>query len=107
MATKQNRPITEAQIAAWKKQYNDDIHEISVEKDGTKYKCVVRRPNLIDLQAAEEFAKDDTIKQNLFVFKQCYLGGDTQFLNDDELRLAAAIETAIKFRFLKATSKKL
>ncbi|HRO76863.1 MAG TPA: hypothetical protein PLP27_12030 [Crocinitomicaceae bacterium] len=106
MAKKVNRAVTDAQIAAWKKQHGT-ISEIVVEQDGTEYSCVVRKPNIDDVLAAEEFAKDDSIKQANFLFKQCHLGGDEQFLTDDELRLSAGMEVSRMFRILKATAKKL
>lgn len=100
------RAITEAQIDAWKKKHGE-IQEITVAKDGEKYKAIVRKPTLDDILMSEELAKDDTIKQNLFLFKNCHLGGDSEFNTDDELRFAASNEVAKLFRFLKATTKKL
>lgn len=106
MAKKSNRVVTDAQIAAWKKQHTN-VAEIVVEQDGNAYNCIVRKPNIDDVLAAEEFAKDDSLKQAMFLFKQCHLGGDEQFLTDDELRLSAGMEVSKMFRILKVTSKKL
>lgn len=106
MAKKVNRAITEAQITAWKKQHAS-IHEVVVEQDDKQYSCVVRKPTLEDVLAAEEYAKDDSLRQANFLFKQCHLGGDEAFITDDELRLSAGLEVARMFRILKSETKKL
>lgn len=103
-----NRAITKAQIEAWKKEYpNSSLHQITVPKDGKDYKAVVRKPTLENINAAEEYGKDDSLKQNLFLLKTCFLGGDDAFMNDDEIKVAASNEVARLFRFLKASIKKL
>jgi len=100
------RSITAAQITAWKKAHGT-IHQITVKQDGKEFNCIVRKPNLTDVQMSEEYGKEDSIKQNMFLFNNCHIGGDVEFTTDDELRFAASNEVARLFRILKASSKKL
>ncbi|MBN9293740.1 MAG: hypothetical protein J0G96_07165 [Flavobacteriia bacterium] len=116
--TKKLRSVTPAQIAAWKKEYGDHkIYEIPVkiplpreegkEQEFEEIIGVARKPGLDEILAAEEYAPDDSVKQNLFLFQNCYLGGDPLINSEDELKLAVANEIASLFKFYKASSKKL
>jgi hypothetical protein len=72
---------TQEQIEEWKKKYGD-IHVVKLEGK----KCYVRKPLRKDIAYSSK-AKD-FVQGKEIVVNACFLGGDEEFKNDDDLFFA-------------------
>ncbi len=79
--------ITQQQFNHWKYKYKK-IVKLSVEDDdGTTLYAYFRKPSIDIRSAVLQASKVDEFKALEVLFKNCYLGGDTEIEQDDDLRL--------------------
>lgn len=101
--------LTDAQLKAWKKDH-EEVHEIEVDFNindkPVTLRCYVKKPEIETLIAANEIDKNE-IKQALFIFNNCWLGGDEYIQKDSGARMAAALKTVPLFQIPVARIKKL
>ena len=113
-------------IEAWKKEYPRGVFEIAVNTDdelglaeevdekGIKYKVMkyrqkkawFRKPTRPELSASLIY-KNEVMKMQESLMRDCFLGGDLELLDDDDYFNAAAIEFREVQRTREAEVKKL
>lgn len=94
--------VTETQISAWKNKYGKDL-KIFETKDGKV--AYFRKPNLEIILASEDAEPENFVKKNMFMMNNCFLGGDEEFTNDDEYRVALANAVATTFKIAVGSVK--
>jgi hypothetical protein len=72
-----------AKIAEWKKKYGD-VFRIKV--DGRV--CYLKKPNRKTLGYASIAAKENPLKFNEVILRDCWLAGNEEIMTDDELFLS-------------------
>lgn len=92
--------ITKEQIKSWKEKHGE-IYEISV--DG--YSCILHKPTRQDLSYVS--VVQDPIKMSEVLLRQCWVAGDNEIQEKDDLFMAvvAKMEDVIKVK--EAEIKKL
>jgi len=100
--------VTQAQIAAWKKEHGD-VYRISVpgaDNDGvaTGY---FKKPNLAIIGAASKYATSDPMKFGEIVFNGCWLGGDPEMQHDEETKASCMGKLSEMFKIREAQLEKL
>ncbi|MDR2009219.1 MAG: hypothetical protein LBQ22_01905 [Bacteroidales bacterium] len=88
METKTNKEFFiekygEAQISAWKQQYGN----IFCYKTTDGKSCVLRPADLITLDACRVTAGRSSIKFDMALVENCWLGGDKELLSIDKYRM--------------------
>jgi hypothetical protein len=76
---------TKEQIAEWKEKHGD-IFRITVEDKS----CYLKKPNRKTLGYAATAAKENPLKFNEVILRDCWLAGDEEIRTDDELFLSAS-----------------
>ncbi len=85
--------ITPEQIKAWKDQYGDCLHKITLE---TGEVFIVRSPKIKEIEGAQYLLKENKfITYNIFLFRCCYVGGNA-IPDNDETKLAAAADKMLQ-----------
>lgn len=99
--------LNELQINTLKEKHKD-IFEISVTDDeGKTHSAVFRKPDLKVISAASKYAETDPIKSSMIVFDNCWLEGDIEIKESEELKLSVVQELGKLFKVYQATVKKL
>jgi len=98
--------MEETKIAELKAR-NGEVYEIEVEKEGKVVKGYFKKPNLQIISAASKYANEDPIKSGEILFDSCWLDGDMEMRNDDEIKVAAMGSLSNLFKLLEAKIKKL
>lgn len=81
--------VTESMIKDWKREFKG-VEQINVPLDpealnGKEAVFYVRKPNRTILNALTRYAADKQFERaNNFMIKNCVLGGDMQYLDDEE-----------------------
>lgn len=79
--------ITKAQFTQWKNKYKRIVKlTINDDDDKTLY-AYFRKPDIAIRSAVLQASKMDEFKALEVLFKNCYLGGDAEIEDDDDLRL--------------------
>ena len=101
--------ITKEMVAAWKEKFGaNKIALISVQKDeNTTLHAFVRHPDIKILSAAGSVVDKDPIKSGIILFENCWLAGDDEIRNDDELKMGVITEINALFKIRKATTENL
>ena len=103
--------ITEAQINSWQAKYGaDKVVLMSVPVDDTKKVYAhgyFRKPDLKIISAASKFMTDDPLKGAEILFENCFLGGDSLFKDDDEIKMSAMTGLSSLFKVRTAEIKNL
>jgi len=94
--------VTKEQIQEWKKKHGN-VYEISV--DGKK--CYLKSPNRKTIGYASAAGKDDPMKFNEIVMRDCWLGGDEEIRTDDTLFLSVSGKLAEIIEVKEVELKKL
>ena len=99
-------------IVAWKKEHQTNIlHEIAVYTDSTKTAVVVGylKPadRVIVGRAMSLFAAQDQMGAGEFILDNCFVGGNPCLLNDDKIRISAAVQAAACIEILESSVKKV
>jgi len=94
--------ITAEQIAQWKEKHGD-IYKVTV-KDKV---CYLKRPTRKAIGYASVAGKDNPLKFNEVILKDCWLGGDEEIQTDDTLFLAASSKLAELIEVEEAELEKL
>lgn len=99
--------VTQETIDDWKLKFKK-VSLISVKDDDGTEKCgYFKRPDLKILSAAGTFADKDPIKSGCVMFDNCWLAGDAELKENDELKMSAIIQLNQIFRIREATLKNL
>ncbi|MDR0266388.1 MAG: hypothetical protein LBJ04_24460 [Sphingobacterium sp.] len=80
---------TKEQIAEWKEKYGG-VFKIKVEDESGDKVCYLKKPSRKVLGMATVAGKDNPIKFNETVIRECWLGGDEDIKTDDTLFLSAS-----------------
>lgn len=99
---KVNKEVSQEQIAEWKKKHGG-VYRIDV--DGRS--CYLRKPNRKELGYAAMAGKTDPLKYNELILKNCWLGGDEDIRDDDDLFLSVGAVLAEIIEVKAAEIKKL
>ena len=99
--------ITEAQVSAWKKEHNiEKVYPIKVPtQDGDNPHTVTgyfKKPDLLTLSAVAS-ARDDMARAGNIMIENCFLGGDPEIKNNEEVKMAVIVELGQLFKVRKAT----
>ena len=81
--------ITKEQIAQWKEKHGD-IYKLTIED----HECFLKKPSRKSIGYASVGSKNNPIKFNEIMLKECWLGGDEQIMTNDDLFLAAGVQLA-------------
>ena len=81
--------VTKEQIQEWKKKHGK-VFKISC--DGKS--CYLKRPSRKTLGYASVAGKDDPLKFNEVILRDCWLGGDEEIRTDDVLFLSVSSQLA-------------
>ncbi len=81
----QNTEVTPAQIAEWKKKHGD-VFKITIEDKV----CYLRKPTRKALGYASVAGKDNPLKFNEVILRDCWLAGDEEIKTDDTLFLSVS-----------------
>lgn len=81
----QNTAVTPAQIAEWKKKHGD-VFKITIEDKV----CYLRKPTRKALGYASVAGKDNPLKFNEVILRDCWLAGDEEIKTDDTLFLSVS-----------------
>lgn len=97
--------VTQVQIDSWKAKHGKDkIRQIDVKKDEkTTVTCYSRFPSLDEISAAETC--QTMVDKGRLLYNSCYLGGDPETREDEQVMLAVFYEMCKMFRLLSATTK--
>jgi hypothetical protein len=76
---------TEEQISEWKEKYGD-VFGITVEEKA----CYLKKPNRKILGYAMVAGKDNPVKFNEALLRDCWLDGDGEIKTNDDLFFAAS-----------------
>ena len=101
--------VTQAQITQWKKQWGG-VYSIEVPlDDNAKEKAVgyFKKPTLDTIKASSKYIESDPIKAGEVVFNNCWLGGDAEIKDNDEVKMSAMQQVSSLFKVRQATLKKL
>lgn len=96
---KKIKNVTPEEIAAWKARYGTDkVKEFTIpisdeQNEHDEYLNTVtgyfRKPDLKVIGAAGKFSETDPIRSGLILFEECFLGGDPEFRENDEVKMSA------------------
>ena len=92
----------EQKIEAWKKKYSEVF---LYEADGKK--CYLKKPDRKTLSAAAVVGKNDPMKYNEVLLKNCWLEGDEQLKTDDGYFLGLSGQLAELIEIKEGEIKKL
>lgn len=81
--------VKKEQIQEWKEKHGK-VYKISV--DGKS--CYLKRPSRKTLGYASVAGKDDPLKFNEVILRDCWLGGDEEIRKDDVLFLSVSAKLA-------------
>lgn len=76
--TASSKDVTPEMVGEWKNKYGDVF---VVEAEGKK--CWLRRPNRKVIGAAVVLSNGDPMEQKEVIIRNCWLGGDMEFQNED------------------------
>lgn len=79
--------ITDTQLKRWKHKYKRVVKLSIEDDDGTTLFAYFRKPTIEIRSAVLQASKIDEFKALQVLFKNCYLGGDPDIEEDDDLRL--------------------
>lgn len=94
--------VVPEQIEAWKKKHGD-VFRVTV---GGKV-AYLKRPDRKTLGAAAVVGKNDPMKYNEILLKNCWLDGDEEIKTDDSLFLGVSSKLAELVEIKEAELKKL
>ncbi|MCK8520235.1 hypothetical protein M0D21_01580 [Aquimarina sp. D1M17] len=99
--------ITESQLHAWKSKFGKLI-KVEVENDeGEMRFAYFRKPTMSTRAAVLQTSKTDEFKALEVLFKNCYLGGDEEIVQDDDLKLSVITAFADLTQPKEAKAKKI
>ncbi|GAA4271632.1 hypothetical protein U6A24_13685 [Aquimarina gracilis] len=99
--------ITEAQLHTWKNKYGKLV-KVEVENDeGETRFAYFRKPTMATRAAVLQTSKTDEFKALEVLFKNCYLGGDEEVVQDDDLKLSVITAFADLTQPKAAKAKKI
>lgn len=98
--------VTAAQINAWKKQHKE-VYKVSVDDDGKLVVGYFKKPDLAVISAASRFAKSDPVKSGQIIFESCWLSGDVELKEVEELQASCFGKLAELFKLREASLEKL
>jgi len=101
--------VSQDQINAWKKQHGD-IYAIDVNTDDkgkNKATGYFKKPNLAIIGAASKYIETDPMQSSAIMFDSCWLGGDPEMQNVDEVKASAMGKLGELFKIREASIKKL
>jgi hypothetical protein len=98
--------VTPAQINAWKAKHKE-VYAIAVDDEGKELVGIFKKPDMATISAASRFASSDPVKSGEILFESCWLGGDIELKELDELKVSCFGKLAELFKVKEATIKKL
>ncbi|CAM1365915.1 hypothetical protein [Tenacibaculum xiamenense] len=99
--------ITESQFHTWKEKYGKLIKvEIENEEEVPCF-AYFRKPSMATRAAVLQTSKVDEFKALEVLFKNCYLGGDEEIKQDDDLKISVITAFADLTQPKEAKAKKI
>lgn len=99
--------VTQAQLDKWKKEHGE-VKEVEIPLDDTGKNivtCYVKKPNIDILGAAASVAETDPMRSGLILYDNCYLGGDPETKESDEVKMSVVVALKSMFRVRLAKIK--
>ena len=94
--------VTKEQIEAWKKEHGE-VFRIKVEDK----ECYLKKPSRKTLGYASVAGKENPLKFNETIMRDCWLGGDEEIKTEDTLFLSAGSKIADIIEIKEAELEKL
>lgn len=82
---------SEDNINMWKAKYRK-VYMVTIEDDGEKFAAYFKRPDMEVMSAVNKTSKNDEVKAAVFLFDNCWLGGDPIVKEDSVLRMSATAQ---------------
>jgi hypothetical protein len=98
--------VSPAQLAAWKKTHKD-VYQITVDDEGKEVTGYFKKPDMAVISAASRFASSDPVKSGEIMFESCWLAGDVELKEVEELKVSCFGKLAELFKVREAKIKKL
>jgi hypothetical protein len=100
--------MNEAQIKSWKAKHGE-VYAISVADEATEkeYTGYFKKPDLKIIAASAKFTTEDPVKAGIVLMENCWLGGDEELKNNDEMKMGVIQQLSTLFKVKQATIKKL
>ncbi|WP_075341769.1 hypothetical protein [Tenacibaculum agarivorans] len=99
--------ITESQLYAWKNKFGKLIKVEGENDEGEPRFAYFRKPTMATRAAVLQTSKADEFKALEVLFKNCYLGGDEEVEQDDDLKLSMITAFADLTQPKEAKAKKI
>lgn len=94
--------ISKEQIQEWKQKYGE-VFRIKVDDK----ECYLKKPNRKTLGYASMAGKENPLKFNEVILRDCWLGGDEEIRTDDTLFLSVSSKVAEIIEVKEAELEKL
>jgi hypothetical protein len=99
--------MEDTKIKQLKAKYKEIFEISAVDDKGNEYKAVFKKVDIKVLSLSGKYAQDDPVKAAVILFDNCWIEGDEEIKNNDELKLSFATKLAETFKVYEATIKKL
>lgn len=96
--------VTQTQIDQWKKDIGGSIHPITVAMDDLGNRKVTgyfKKPNLTILSATSSVSSDP-MKAGTMMLEYCWLGGDPEIKENDEVKASVIVALTKLFKIREA-----
>jgi hypothetical protein len=105
--TKETLPcgVSDEQLAIWKEE--SEVHLVSVKTESGTVSGYFKKPNLQVIGAASKYAATDPVRSGLILFESCWLAGDPEMREVDEIKMSAIGKLGELFKVYEAEVKKL
>lgn len=98
-----NGGVTEETVAKWKKEHGR-VWELDVPVRDKVHRGYLRKMKRHEFSRASTFiSRDEPYKLGEYALENCWLGGDEEILNDEDLFIGAAFQAGQIFDFPKGT----
>jgi len=97
--------VSYEQLATWKEE--TEVHLVAVKTESGVVNGYFKKPNLQVIGAASKYATTDPVKSGLILFESCWLAGDPEMREVDEIKMSAIGKLGDLFKVYEAEVKKL
>ena len=107
--------VTQAQVDAWKKQYNKGkshkVHKLSVKVDSEGGKediavCYLRPMDRDDMAfVLSRYKANNVLEAREYMLNNCFLGGDPRIQSDDNVKMGACMQIGDLVDFMDGSIK--
>ncbi len=103
--TEENKSNQDLQLQKFKQKYGQ-IYTLEIQGDEKTYKAYFRKPERQEYFAFFNESMDDPLKGFETLFNTCWLDGDQEILDDDELYISAIQQMSSLVNIYKTYIKK-